>query len=176
MEHLISTYLHLSRIEGGGVVVNPERSKFVSDILNWAADFLSIQLEASEMNVEIDPEGLEEVEVWADKELMRTAVQNILTNAIKYGYKSSPITVRLDDHEKTVKASFRNQGIGIPVDHLEDVFKKYSRVHARGDNPLRSSGIGLYLVKRIMEEHGGEVWMDSKEGEWAEAVITIPKQ
>jgi two-component system sensor histidine kinase VicK len=80
------------------------------------------------------------------------------------------------EDEDRVRASFRNQGIGIPVTHLENVFKKYNRLSGRGDNPLRSSGIGLYLVKRIMEEHGGEVWMDSREGEWAEATLVIPKE
>ncbi len=175
MESLISTYLQLSRIEGGGVPLSLESSLFMRDVVDWASEFLSIQLEASEMEVTVDPEGLEDVEVWADRELLRTAVQNILSNAIKYGYKGSPITVHLSRTDTTVSASFRNEGIGIAVDHLDDVFKKYSRVHARGDNPLRSSGIGLYLVKRIMEEHGGEVSMSSKEGEWAEARITLPR-
>ncbi|MBW2264092.1 MAG: PAS domain-containing sensor histidine kinase, partial [Deltaproteobacteria bacterium] len=175
MESLISTYLHLSHIEGGGVVMNCVTSLFIKDVVNWASEFLSIQLEASEMKITVDPDGLEDVEVWADRELLRTAVQNILSNAIKYGYKGSPIMIHLSETGSSVTASFFNEGIGIAVDHLEDVFKKYSRVHARGDNPLRSSGIGLYLVKRIMEEHGGKVSMRSKEGEWAEAVITLPK-
>jgi PAS domain S-box-containing protein len=175
MESLISTYLHLSRIEGGGVVMNRDTSLFIRDVVDWASEFLSIQLEASETKIVVDPEGLEDVEVWADRELLRTAVQNILSNAIKYGYKGCPITILLSETDNAVSASFRNEGIGIAVDHLDDVFKKYSRVHARGDNPLRSSGIGLYLVKRIMEEHGGEVSMSSMEGEWAEARITLPK-
>lgn len=176
MEHLISTYLHLSRIEGGGVVVKRDTSLFMRDIVSWAADFLSVQLEANDMEIELHPDGLEEMEVWADRELLRTAVQNILSNAIKYGYKGSPIVIHLADEEGLFKASFRNQGIGIAVEQLEDVFKKYSRAHNRGDNPLRSSGIGLYLVKRIMEEHGGRVWMSSSEGEWAEASISLPKE
>jgi two-component system sensor histidine kinase VicK len=115
------------------------------------------------------------MEVWVDRELMRTAVQNILSNAIKYGSKGSPISVTLVENPGSVTASFQNRGIGIPFDHLEDVFKKYSRLAPRGDNPLRSSGIGLYLVRRILEEHGGEVWMESSEGEWARATISMPR-
>ena len=155
--------------------MNHDTSLFIKDVVDWASEFLSIQLEASEMKVAVDPDGMQDVEVWADRELLRTAVQNILSNAIKYGYKGSPITIHLSETGSKVTASFRNEGIGIAVDHLEDVFKKYSRVTIRGDNPLRSSGIGLYLVKRIMEEHGGKVTMRSKEGEWAEATITLPK-
>ena len=174
MEHLISTYLHLSRIEGGTVVVHRERCKFVEEILDWAVDFLSIQLEANDVTVVIDPSGLPEAVIDVDRELMRTAVQNILTNAIKYGYRSTPITVRLSEEPGRLVASFRNHGVGISVENLEDVFKKWSRTASRGDNPLRSSGIGLYLVKRIVEEHGGDVWMDSKQGEWAEATLSLP--
>jgi PAS domain S-box-containing protein len=174
MEHLISTYLHLSRIESGNVAVHRERAAFVRDIVNPATDFLAIQLEANEMTVEIHPDGLQEIEVWVDKELMQAAVQNVLSNAIKYGYKSSPITIRIEADDDSMSVAFRNMGAGIPGERLEDVFKKYHRGHRRGDNPLRSSGIGLYLVRRIMEEHGGQASMDSTEGEWAQARLCLP--
>jgi len=93
MESLISTYLHLSRIEGGGVVMSRDSSQFIKDVVDWAAEFLSIQLEANEMKIAVDPSGLEDVEVWGDRELLRTAVQNLLSNAIKYGNKGTPITI-----------------------------------------------------------------------------------
>jgi PAS domain S-box-containing protein len=176
MEHLISTYLHLSRIESGNVAVNRENVMLVEDIVDVAAEFLSIQLEANEMTVVVDDSGPRDVEICVDRELMQTAVQNVLTNAIKYGSKGSPIELRIREDEEQVAASFRNRGPGIPVDRLDDVFKKYSRGRRRGDNPLRSSGIGLYLVRRIMEEHGGQARMDSEEGLWAEATLVIPRR
>ncbi len=176
MEHLISTYLHLSRIESGNVAVNREIVHFVKEILEPAKDFLTVQLDANEMTVEVDPKGLAEVEIDVDRELMQAAVQNLLSNAIKYGFRGSPIVVHVTEDDEFVTVAFRNQGAGIPMEKLEDVFKKYHRGTRKGDNPLRSSGIGLYLVKRIMEEHGGQATMSSVEGQWAEATLALPRK
>lgn len=176
MEQLISTYLHLSRIESGNVAMHREKTMLVKDIVDPSRDFLGIQLEANEMTVRMDETGPEDVILHVDKELMQTAVQNVLSNAIKYGYKGSPITLSIHEEEQQVHVSFRNLGAGIPGERLEDVFKKYHRGDRRGDNPLRSSGIGLYLVRRIMEEHGGQATMRSREGEWAEATLTFPRR
>jgi signal transduction histidine kinase len=112
----------------------------------------------------------------ADSNLLRIVYDNLLSNAIKYGREEGMIV--LDAHENTHKVtlSVRNDGEGIPPEKMSKLFKKFSRLDSPEYAGKKGTGLGLYTCKEIIEKHGGEIWADSKMGEWVKFNFTMPKQ
>lgn len=69
----------------------------------------------------------------------------------------------------------RNEGRGIPADKLCQVFEKFSRLHGELERRRGGAGLGLFNAKEIVERHGGRIWAESEEGEWANFSFTLPK-
>jgi signal transduction histidine kinase len=118
----------------------------------------------------------EDIEINTDRVRFRIAVSNILTNAVKYGFKdeSSPYTIKISAHlgEELFKLSIADQGKGISSEHLNSIFEMFSSEES--SQTVESSGIGLHLVKQAVEKIGGEVTVRSKVGVGSEFEIRIP--
>jgi len=101
-----------------------------------------------------------------DTNLLYQVFHNLLTNAIRYSpvAKSATVEILLTQEDKNFVVSVKDQGIGIPKESQNDIFKKFYRA----DNALKKesdgSGFGLYIVKKIVEFSGGEIWFESEEG------------
>lgn len=110
--------------------------------------------------------------VVADAQLLDRAIGNLVSNAIKYtgrGGRVEVITARLD---RRVQLTVRDTGCGIPAEQLGQLFQKYTRAHS--DHPVEGSGLGLYIVQRIVEAHGGVVQVASEVGKGSRFVIELP--
>jgi signal transduction histidine kinase len=104
---------------------------------------------------------------------LRTAVFNVLDNAIKYSGNNVDVRVRLDaSDEKRVVLSVQDHGVGIPPDDVKRIFKRFYRVTHRSLAQIKGTGLGLFIVKAIAQKHGGKVFAES-EGEGRGATITI---
>jgi len=113
------------------------------------------------------------VRVTGSAEDLRTAVFNVLDNAIKYSGNNVDVRVRLDaPDEKRVVLSVRDHGMGIPADDVKRIFKRFYRVTHRSLAQIKGTGLGLFIVKAIAQKHGGKVFAES-EGEGRGATITI---
>ena len=89
---------------------------------------------------------------------LRTAVFNVLDNAIKYSGDHVDVRVRLDTpDEKRVVLSVQDQGVGIPSDDMKSIFKRFYRVNRRSLAHVKGTGLGLFIVKSIAQKHGGKV-------------------
>lgn len=101
--------------------------------------------------------------------------QNLITNAVKYN-KNEKKTLIIDVNEQALHylLSFKDNGIGISKEYHEEVFKIFRRIHARDDYG-GGTGAGLSIVRKIIEQHDGEVWVESVEGEGTTIFITLPK-
>jgi two-component system, OmpR family, sensor histidine kinase SenX3 len=108
---------------------------------------------------------------------LRTAVFNVLDNAIKYSGENVEVNVRLDTpDEKRIVLSVQDRGIGIPQDDLKSVFKRFYRVTHRSLGHVKGTGLGLFIVKSIAEKHGGRVFATSNgEGEGATITMELPR-
>jgi two-component system sensor histidine kinase SenX3 len=113
------------------------------------------------------------VHVLGNAEDLRTAVFNILDNAIKYSGENIDVNVRLDTpDEKRVVLSVKDQGIGIPADDMKRIFKRFYRVPHRSLAHVKGTGLGLFIVKAITQKHGGKVLAQS-EGEGRGTTVTL---
>lgn len=116
-----------------------------------------------------------QMELEADRDLLRIVYDNLIANAIKYGREGGKITLEAMDQDSVVSLSVSNEGAGIPADMLPRLFKKFSRLDVPAYRGKKGTGLGLYICNEIVEKHGGQVKAESKEGEWVRFSITLPK-
>jgi two-component system sensor histidine kinase SenX3 len=117
------------------------------------------------------------VRVRGSAEDLRTAVFNVLDNAVKYSGNHIDVQVRLESSdEKRVVLRVQDQGIGIPPEDVKRVFKRFYRVTRRSMAHVKGTGLGLFIVKAIVKKHGGRVIAESQgEGKGTTIVMELPR-
>ncbi|MFA6050015.1 MAG: HAMP domain-containing sensor histidine kinase [Candidatus Paceibacterota bacterium] len=169
---LVEDMLSVDRIESG-------KSKFVFTEIQLLDLFDNVLFEvhanALQNNVTIEfgerPGDLPKVS--ADAEQMRAVVQNLLDNAVRYTPKGGKVRIDFSKEGDSVKVAIKDNGIGIPEAEKVRIFNRFFRSR----NAIRvkpdGSGLGLFIVKGIIERHGGNVWFESKEGEGTTFFFTV---
>jgi two-component system, OmpR family, sensor histidine kinase SenX3 len=154
-----------------------------------AVDFRQLvqeSMEAARSRHHLPPEALRYEEastngagmsVRGSSEDLRTAVFNVLDNAIKYSGESVDVRVRLSVRdEKRIVLSVQDHGVGIPPDDLKSIFRRFYRVTHRSLAHVKGTGLGLFIVKSIAEKHGGKVFAASEgEGEGTTITMELPR-
>ncbi len=117
------------------------------------------------------------IRVMGSAEDLRTAVFNVLDNAIKYSGDTVDVRVRLDTpDEKRIVLSVQDHGVGIPSDDLKSIFKRFYRVTHRSLAHVKGTVLGLFIVKAIAQKHGGKVSAASEgEGEGTTITLELPR-
>ena len=117
------------------------------------------------------------VHVRGSHEDLRTAVSNVLDNAVKYSGDHIDVNVRLEaSDEKRVMLRVRDQGVGIPAEDLKRIFRRFYRITHRSLAQVKGTGLGLFIVKSIAKKHGGTAFALSEgEGLGTTVVIELPK-
>jgi len=115
--------------------------------------------------------------VTGDPEELRTAVTNVLDNAIKYSGDLVDVSIRVEaPDEKHVRLSIQDHGVGIPPAELKSVFKRFYRVSNRSLAHIKGTGLGLFIVRAIAKKHGGRAFAESLgEGHGTTVVVELPR-
>jgi PAS domain S-box-containing protein len=112
--------------------------------------------------------------VLGDADKFDQMMTNLVSNAIKYSPSGGEVRVRLRSDGQTLTVAVQDHGIGIPTDKLSRIFEKFERVDDRDTRQAGGTGIGLYLVKHLVERHDGEIWVESVVGEGSTFIFRIP--
>src|ERR1700686_2221715 len=125
----------------------------------------------------VEPPGGHGMVVTGDPEELRTAVANLLDNAIKYSGEQVDVSIRLEiPDEKHVRLSVQDHGVGIPPAELKSVFKRFYRVSNRSLAHIKGTGLGLFIVRAIAKKHGGRAFAQSQgEGHGTTVVLELPR-
>ncbi|HXZ42042.1 MAG TPA: HAMP domain-containing sensor histidine kinase [Terriglobales bacterium] len=157
------------------------RGRVEIDFENLVRDCVEVarsghRLQAEALKFEPSVNGTRAV-VTGDSEELRTAVSNVLDNAIKYSGEQVDISVRIEaPDEKHIALSVRDHGVGIPPAELKRVFKRFYRVSNRSLAHVKGTGLGLFIVRSIARKHGGRVFAQSEgEGTGTTVVLELPR-
>jgi len=127
-----------------------------------------IGLELESKNIKLNYSNLTEkgTRIIADPEQMKKVVNNIISNSVKYMDKSNGvIDIRILDLGDSIQVEIEDNGRGIAQKDLQRIFERFYRADASRNSAQGGSGIGLSIVKKIIEDHGGYIWATAKEGE-----------
>jgi len=134
-----------------------------------------IQYQADEKQISLSYEALEkDCLLQLAPERIRRAITNLLTNAIKFSTSGSTVTLQLELNEMGVLISVQDHGIGIPASYKDKIFQSFTSVRRAGTSGELAYGLGLSIVKEIVEAHQGKIWYISKEGEGSSFFIQLP--
>jgi two-component system phosphate regulon sensor histidine kinase PhoR len=159
LRRLIEDLLNLSRIERG-VALQPHWQRV--DLEKVIDRVLTIQRSYTDKHQLIAdiPEPLPLIV--ADEDKIDSVLTNLVNNAIKYSPNGGEIRVRAVREDNTILISVQDQGIGIPKDKLTKIFEKFERIDTKETRAAGGTGLGLYLVKHLVELHEGQIWAESE--------------
>jgi len=164
-------YLDLARIEKGELMVQMQPIDLPDQVVEPVLKDLHPFIASRGMHLENHlPEHLN---VSGDKELLRIVYKNFIDNAVKYGREGGTIRLACMEKDKNYAFAVWNNGDGLAPDKLAQLFGKFVRLH-RDQDTTRSTGLGLFITKDIIEKHGGSVRAESREGEWISFIFTLP--
>ncbi len=172
MVGLVNDLLDVSRIEEGRFGVKLVRQSFMP-VLTRVMDLF--KKEAQEKGIEFVTEissTLPEFEFDADK--VEFVINNILDNAVKYTPAGGHITFRAVQKNNDIVMSTKDTGIGISKTDAEYIFKKFFRSREAFSHFTDGSGLGLYVAKNIIDQHGGKIWFESDEGKGTTFYVSLP--
>ena len=174
MLQLVDDLLDITAIESGKLELRIE-SVAVSRIFQACVDLNTIP--ASQKQITVDTQiadGLPRVSV--DPAKMEQVVNNLVSNAIKFSHAGSRVLLqaRPGGDPRMVELSVTDQGQGVPADELEKLFQPFQKSSVRATAGEKSTGLGLTIVRRIVEEHGGQIQVQSEVGKGTTFTITVP--
>jgi len=168
---LTSNLLLLSRLESG-VPLRLEPTNIGVVVEEAVAGLLRVaQAKAIELSIQSPPRL---PRVHADRDRIKQVFINLLDNAVKYCPEGSEVQVRLQTDGEGIVVEVADDGPGIPPEDLPHIFDKMYRVEKEGTRAVKGSGLGLSIVKRIVELHGGQIAVESVEGEGTTFRVRLP--
>ena len=172
LSRLVKTMLDLSRIDNGELRLNPTHYDLTDQVCNILLSFVQ---RIEEKNVTV--EGLEDcprVDVYADYDLIGQVIYNLIDNAIKFMNYGGTLTINISHRDKRVYCSVRNTGMGIPSHEMPYIFERFYKTDKSRSLDKNGMGLGLYIVKTVINLHHGEISVRSTEGEFCEFVFWLP--
>lgn len=167
---LVNDSLSLSRLEAGGYMLANEPLDLGSAVRETVA-LLRVQAAPRAIGLEVDVAS-DMPPLWADPELIRSVVRNLVGNAIKFSHEGGKVRIRAWSEGGKAMLSVRDEGIGMGPDALKSIFAKFYRAPEASD--VEGTGLGLALVKRAVDALGGQVQVQSEPGRGSEFVVKLP--
>jgi signal transduction histidine kinase len=175
LSRLVTGMLNMSRIEAGELHMKPKPFDISSLVLQTLLNFERL-IEQKGVSVEgIEQLSEKPVSVSADRDMMSQVVYNLCDNAVKFVNGGGTIGVRTWEEDGRVCVAIRNSGTGIGQNDLSNVFERFYKVDQSRSYDTKSAGLGLYIVKTIVELHGGKIAATSVEDQYAEFSFWLPK-
>jgi len=172
MVALVNNLLNVSRVDLGTFQVNPAPTSF-KEIVESLEIELKRSIDAKKQHF-IKTIASDLPIVSADPTLSRMVIQNLLTNAIKYTPESGTIEVMLETKSNDLSVKVKDNGYGIPEADQGKMFTKLYRASNVTDKVTDGNGLGLYVIKNIVEQSGGTISFESRENQGTTFTVTIP--
>jgi two-component system sensor histidine kinase KdpD len=169
MNFLVSEAIEMARIEAGNIRVQTELCS-PKDLTQTSLRRLHSILEGRQVDIEA-PQDLPQCH--ADPNLITMVITHLISNAVKYGSSPAPINVVVEANESMVVISIVDQGPGIPDEQQNRIFEEHYRAPGSRDL-VPGTGMGLTIARRIVEAHGGKIWVSSELGKGSRFSFSLP--
>jgi signal transduction histidine kinase len=174
LSRLVVAMLNMSKIESGNFEMKPSSYDLSDQIIHI---LLTFEQKIEEKKIEIlGLEDLKPTYITADTDMIYQVVYNIFDNAVKFTNESGYIKVEMFETTDNVEVRIKNSGIGINSDELSKVFERFYKVDKSRSLDAKGAGLGLYIVKMMVEMHGGKIYAKSEDESSAEFIFTLPKK
>lgn len=176
MQRMVQNLLDISRSEDGALVPNPQAVDFV-ELVKQVQVEMTYRLNEKQLRLETEFD-MKGSKVFADPDLLRRLVENLLDNSFKYSPQGSHVELKAKlDSENFIEFRVVDHGVGIPEDMREQVFEKYVRLE-RGAVPQArraGRGLGLAFCRLAVDVHGGRIWVEEAQPTGAAFCVRLPK-
>lgn len=172
MIDLVSAFLNVTRVELGTFTIEPKPTK-LKELTESIFSELSDQIKSKKLAIhKYYDKDLPAINV--DPILIRIIFQNLFSNAVKYTPDKGTIELRIEKQQSDVLLKISDTGYGIPKDQQSKIFTRLFRASNITEQEMQGTGLGLYLVKSIIDQSGGKIWFESKENHGTTFYVTIP--
>ncbi|MCQ2462993.1 MAG: HAMP domain-containing histidine kinase [Clostridia bacterium] len=172
LARLVVAMLNLSKIESGETKLTPIEYDILPQLFETMLSFEPV-IEKNSISIE-GFETLEGIKICADKDLLHQVLYNLVDNAVKFTPENGVITLYADYNERRTRIAIRNSGAGVAEEEIKHIFERFYKVDKSRSYDVKGVGLGLYIVKTIINMHGGTISADSKLNEYTEFSFTIP--
>ena len=175
LTYLVKDLDLISQFESG--VKNIEKEKFdILIIINNVYELLEIESKKNKISLELDRNYLKPIFVMADKERIQQVITNLVMNSIKYGGENGTTEISIQDlNKEKFIISVTDNGLGISKEHLPRLFERFYRVDKSGNRKKGGSGLGLSIVKHVIEAHNEKIFVESNKNVGSEFSFTLEK-
>jgi two-component system sensor histidine kinase VicK len=169
MSAMINSFLNVSRLESGKIHLEKQDFDLVEALTETLEEFRLIN---SGQDIKFYSGG--PLTVYADEEKIKHVVSNLVSNAIKYSPKNTPIEIKCELVDGMARLSVKDQGIGIKPHDIERLFERYYRVESDTTRHISGFGVGLYLSAEIIQRHNGKIWVESEPDQGSTFYFSLP--
>lgn len=171
LENLTASLIHISRLENAMICLHPAPTS-LTEILIEAVN--AVYEKAADRKIAIETEDFQDLSLSLDQKWTAEALFNILDNAVKYSPEGSRILINVQSLYSFVRLEIEDQGIGIPRDEYNQIFKRFYRGRNETVQKSEGSGVGLYLSRKILEEQGGTLSVKAAKRRGSIFVVQFP--
>jgi PAS domain S-box-containing protein len=169
---LLDNLLHWSLMQRDALELKPANIDFNSLVNNV---ILILEQNASKKNISISNNVDTGIRVFADVDMARTVVQNLVTNAIKFTQTGGSVVISANSKNSFIEVSVEDTGIGFPQEKFTGIFNVDTLYTTNGTSGEKGTGLGLPLCKEFVERNNGKIWVESELGKGSKFTFTLPK-
>ncbi len=164
MDRLVNELTVYSSFDNNRIPYNYNKVR-VSDYFDDCVEEISVELDSKNIQLQYSNHLKDDVIVIADVDRLKRVINNIISNSVKYiDHDHGSIHIIVDDAGDFIQVEISDNGRGIASKDLPNIFDRFYRTDASRNSKQGGSGIGLFIVRKIIEDHGGRIWAASQEG------------
>ena len=171
LNDIVDDLISVADIARGKFRLNPRRIR-LGEVVRRAVEEKQESARARDLKLELQLEC--DVSMFADPAKLQRVLLNLIDNAIKFNRPGGRVTVRVECREREVLFSVSDTGIGIPKEKLKDIFKPLTQLDPSTTRHYGGTGTGLAVAKKVVEMHGGRIWVESTPGKGSTFYFTLP--
>jgi signal transduction histidine kinase len=172
MFELITNLLDVNAIESGKFNMNIQTVNILPIVEKVVSQY---RMAASKKNIDLELQNVEyELMACVDASMLQQIIDNLVSNAVKYSPLDKKVYVRLIQTEKVIRCEVQDEGPGLSVKEQQKLFHKFARLSPQPTANENSTGLGLFIAKKLLEMMSGQIWCSSQEGQGATFIFEIP--